>query len=178
MHPVTRRKLMRPNPDRATIIERDVPELRIVDDALWQRVQDRIEANRGIPADRQRRPKHLLSGLSECGICGGPWVKISSLNWGCSRHRLGNACSNNRTFATRQYERRVLADLKANMLAPDVVAAYVREYHRDFARQSAALAGDRARVVRQLGEADHLIIPAVDADDQYYAAANDPDMAA
>lgn len=154
MNPVTRRKLMRPNPDRTAIVEHDVPDLRIVDDALWQRVHDRIEANRGVPVDRQRRPKHLLSGLGECGVCGGPWIKISSLNWGCSRHRLGNACSNNRNIATRQYERRVLADLKANMLAPDVVAAYVREYHRDFARQSAALTRDRARIERQLCEAE------------------------
>jgi site-specific DNA recombinase len=76
------------------------------------------------------------------------------LNWGCSRHRLGNACTNNRNIATRQFERRVLADLKASMLAPDVVAAYVREYHRDFARQSAALVRDRARIERQLGEAE------------------------
>lgn len=163
MNPVTRRKLMRPTSDPTTIIEQDVPELRIIDDALWQQVHDRIDANRGLPAERQRRPKHLLSGLGQCAVCGGNWIKVDSKNWGCSRYRLGNACTNNRHIATRQYERRVLADLKANMLAPDVVAAYVREYHRDFARQSAALTRDRARIERQLGEAERKLKRMLDA---------------
>lgn len=163
MNPVTRRKLMRPNPDQTAIVEQDVPHLQIIDETLWQRVHDRIEANKGVPVDRQRRPKHLLSGLGECGVCGGPWIKVSTLNWGCSRHRLGNACTNNRSIATRQYERRVLADLKANMLAPDVVAAYVREYHRDFARQSADLIRHRTRIERQLGEAERKVKRMLDA---------------
>lgn len=163
VNPITRRKLMRPNSDPSGIIEHDVPELRIIDDALWQSVHSRIEANKGVPADRQRRPKHLLSGLGECGVCGGPWIKTNSANWGCSRYRLGNACSNNRNISTRQFERRVLANLKANMLTPDAVAAYVSEYRRDFASQSAALKRDRARVERQLAEVTRKLQRMVDA---------------
>src|SRR3546814_20458355 len=40
------------------------------------------------------------------------------------------------------------------MLAPEVVSAYVREYHRDFARASAALGRDRGRIERKLDEAE------------------------
>src|SRR3546814_6011711 len=40
------------------------------------------------------------------------------------------------------------------MLAPEVVSAYVREYHRDFARASADLGRDRGRIERKLDEAE------------------------
>lgn len=152
-NPVTRRKLMRPTGDAEQIIEQDVPHLRIVDDELWNAVQDRINRNKGTRPEKQRRPKHLLSGLGKCGVCGGGWVKVDKLNWGCNHYRMGGVCNNNRNMATRQYEKRVLASLKEGMLAPDVIAAYVREYHRDFARQEAKLSGDRQKLERQLAEA-------------------------
>ena len=60
-------------------IEVDVPELRIVDQRLWDLVQDRlntISSSPGVAKSRKtefwklRRPKHLLTGLIKCGCCG------------------------------------------------------------------------------------------------------------
>jgi site-specific DNA recombinase len=152
INPKTRRHLMRPNMDEAPV-EQHVPHLRIIDDDLWRRVQERLAMARGTRPERQRRPKHLLSGLGICGICGAAWTKCSSDFWGCSLYRNGRGCTNTRMICTRRYEARVLAELKAGMLAPEAVAAFVREYHRDFARKSAELAQERAQIERKLGSA-------------------------
>jgi site-specific DNA recombinase len=80
---------------------------------------------------------------------------VTGDHWGCSRFRNGGqACDNNRMIVSHLFQARVLADLKAGMLAPDVVAAYVREYHRDFARKSADLGRDRAKLEQRRAEAD------------------------
>jgi site-specific DNA recombinase len=152
LNPNSRRRQMRPNTDDAPV-EQSVPHLRIIDDALWGQVQDQLADRGGQRPERQRRAKHLLSGLGTCGVCGSPWTKCSGDYWGCSRFRNGKGCTNTRMINSRLYRARVLADLKAGMLAPDVVAAYVREYHRDFARKSAQFGRDRARTTRMLGEA-------------------------
>lgn len=151
-NPVTRRRTMRPTGDAP--VAQDVPHLRIIDDALWDRVHARFAANAGVRPERQRRPKHLLSGLGQCGVCGAPWTKRCSDFWGCSRFANGRGCDNHRLIGTRQYEKRVLADLKANMLAPDVVAAYVRTYHQEFVRRSATIGRDRNRLEAKLAEAN------------------------
>ena len=78
--------MSRINPPEDWIVA-EVPELRIVDDALWKAVKDRqgeiaekygtvIEATQTARANRlngAHRPRHLLSGLLECGVCGGPY---------------------------------------------------------------------------------------------------------
>jgi hypothetical protein len=76
--PKTGRRVARRNPERAWIIQ-EVPGLRIVDDELWQAVQARLAATRESPGVakaiatefwKQRRPRHLLTGLARCGVCG------------------------------------------------------------------------------------------------------------
>jgi DNA invertase Pin-like site-specific DNA recombinase len=149
INPKTRRHLMRPNSGEP-LAEQQVPHLRIIGDDLWQQVQERLATARTMRPERQRRPKHLLSGLGVCGICGAPWTKCSSNFWGCSRFRNGRGCTNTRMIGSRGYERRVLAQLKAGMLAPEAVAAFVREYHRDFARRTSELARERAQIESNL----------------------------
>ncbi|AMK18740.1 recombinase family protein [Sphingobium sp. MI1205] len=153
VNPQTRQRLMRPNPEEA--VERQAfPHLRIIDDHLWQQVQERLASNQGVRPERKRRPKHVLSGLGFCGVCGAAWVKASGDFWRCSNYRYRLGCSNNHMTNTRLYERGVLADLKAGLLSPDAITEYVREYHRDFARQSAELGRDRAKIERKLQEAE------------------------
>jgi len=148
-NPKTRRHLMRPNTDQP-LVEQMVPHLRIIDDNLWAQAQARLAAVWGYRPERQRRPRHLLSGLGICGMCGAPWTKCSSDFWGCSRFRNGRGCSNNRMIGTKRYETRVLADLKAGLLAPDAVAAFVDEYRRDFAVRFADISQKRRETERKL----------------------------
>ena len=153
VNPQTRQRLMRPNPEEE--VERQAfPHLRIIDDQLWRQVQERLASNQGVRPERQRRPKHVLSGLGFCGVCGAAWVKASGDFWRCSNYRYRLGCSNNRMINTRLYEEGVLANLKAGLLSPEAISDYVREYHRDFAHQSANLGRYRARIERKLQEAE------------------------
>ena len=75
--PETAKRISRRNPVDKWVIQ-DVPELRIVDQDLWDRVKARqaeLEAlpNAKIPNNNwnRRRPKYLFSGLMKCGECGG-----------------------------------------------------------------------------------------------------------
>jgi len=79
--PQTGKRLARPNPPSAWLVTA-VPELRIVDDALWQEAQVRLGEIRQSPRVVKaraaefwlhRRARHLLTGLAYCGACGSPW---------------------------------------------------------------------------------------------------------
>src|SRR3546814_4720996 len=71
----------------------------MVDDATFDTVQERRQQYATHRPERSRRPKHILSGLAFCGICGGSWTVRGGEYWGCGRHRESGAaaCSNNRT---------------------------------------------------------------------------------
>ncbi len=100
--PKTGKRVSRLNPENEWIVH-DVPELRIVDQDLWELVKARqrsVRATRGSPApgarpfwDR-RRPRYLFSGLMKCGACGGGYFKISANLFGCSTARNKGTCDN------------------------------------------------------------------------------------
>ena len=84
--PSTGRRVSRRNPE-AEWIRTEVPELRIVDDALWQAVKARqaelaklfeattigVREARAKRFNMTRRPVFLLSGLLTCGCCQGKY---------------------------------------------------------------------------------------------------------
>ena len=106
-NPETGKRVSRINPPEEWVVT-EVPELRIVDDDLWRAVKDRqgeitekyattIEATRTAHANRlnrAHRPRHLLSDLLECGVCGGPYA-------------MTGACSNGRGIRRAVLEERV-----------------------------------------------------------------------
>ena len=88
------RRVSRLNPPEAWIIE-EVPELRIVDDALWERVKARQQALHKVHAFHERqRPRKLFSFLLRCGECGGGFSKVSQEHYGCSNARNKGTCGN------------------------------------------------------------------------------------
>ena len=158
--PRTGKRVSRVNPQTEWIIT-DVPELRILDDALWQQVKERqenltvryaasIEATRAAHnrLNATHRPKSLLSGLVVCGICGGPFSLRGQGRFACANHVDTNSCSNARTITREALETRVLDGLRDKLMAPDVAAeavrAYVDETNRLNKERRAASAADRA----------------------------------
>ena len=140
-NPDTGKRVSRINPREEWIVT-EVPELRIVDDDLWQTVKDRqeeltakyatvIEATRKARANRlngTHRPRHLLSGLLECGACSGPYAMRGQDRYGCSNHVMNGSCSNGRGIRRTVLEERVLVGLKDRLMAPDVAAEAVRAW--------------------------------------------------
>jgi hypothetical protein len=124
------------NPESAWITT-DVPELRIVDDKLWQAVRKRQgkiaekfvniteavrEHHRTNRLNVARRPRSLLSGLIFCGYCGGPYSLRGADRFACSNRISNGTCSNTRTIPREELERRVLAGRKDRMMAPEIAA--------------------------------------------------------
>lgn len=148
--PRTRRRSSRMGDGEITVGH--APHLRLIEDELWQEVQDQLLSRSQTRPERQRRPKHLLSGLGQCAVCGGNWVATRATYFGCGQFIGGKACTNNRLIATRDYEARVLAELKDQMLAPDVVEAYLEEYRAEHTRRARELGRNRERIDRRIAE--------------------------
>ncbi|UYY60134.1 recombinase family protein [Sphingomonas sp. S2-65] len=154
-NPRTRKTVIRPNRESEWAVQQ-VPELRIIDEPVWLAVQAELESRSGTPFQLQPRPKHLLSGLGRCGVCGRSWVKVNVSQWECSRSRDG-ACTNRRSITSARYEREVLGRLETELLHPDLVDHYVRTWHRENAKRSAESASRRASIERRHAEADRKV---------------------
>jgi site-specific DNA recombinase len=139
--PSTGRRVSRMNAESEWVVT-EVPELRIIDDELWQAVKTRqseiaekyvnvTEAIREAQSNRLnglRRPKALFSGLIYCGVCGGPYSLRGQDRYACSARVTNGSCANTRTLARTHLEKRVLAGLKDRMMAPQMVAEAMRAY--------------------------------------------------
>ena len=139
--PATGRRVSRINP-RDKRITTEVPELRIVDDELWQAAKLRqnelaekyanvIAATRAAQANRlngTHRPRSLLSGLLVCGCCGGPYALRGQDRYACSNHVMNGSCSNSRSITREALETRMLEGLRARLMAPEVAAEAMRAY--------------------------------------------------
>jgi site-specific DNA recombinase len=77
--PETGRRVTRLN-DESEWVRQESPELRIVPQKLWDMAKARqkdLDARQ--PGMWQRnRPRYLLSGLIECGVCGGGYAKVNT----------------------------------------------------------------------------------------------------
>ncbi len=121
------------------------PHLAIIDENRFARVQAQ-RRNRSVGrSDRQRRPKHLFSGIVKCACCGGPMIVVKPGRLGCSYFRNRGTCRNNITITVREIEGRILKVIEQNLLAPELVAAAVKEYQD----RRELTASQRAREGRQ-----------------------------
>ncbi|WP_322890705.1 recombinase family protein [Yoonia sp. 76] len=167
--PDTQKRQARLNPPETWIVT-DVPDLRIIDDALWDRVKARQTAIRddmnpgGVQAghrrpENARRPSYLFSGVVKCGCCGSSYIMINKTRYGCSAPRnQGDAICTNRVTITREaLEDRVLSGLRDSLLHPDLIATFVEEYRRAFNAEAAGADAVRQKARRELAQIDKKI---------------------
>jgi site-specific DNA recombinase len=149
--PRTGKKVARPNPPEQWEIV-PVPELRIVSDELWDAVKARQAEVRivmtrdadGNALNRVHRRKFLLSGLLECGVCGGGYTMVNLNDYGCARHRSKGTCDNRHRIRRDELEHRVLGGLKERLLAPELVEEFARAFQEEVNRLAAEQVGRRA----------------------------------
>ncbi|WP_067735060.1 recombinase family protein [Novosphingobium naphthalenivorans] len=138
--PFTGRQVMRLNPE-SEWIRAEVPALRIVSDDLWQAAKHQQKAlaeryasvrravqARGMYAHALRRPAYLLSGLLECGVCGGTYAVVVGDRYGCVNRHRSHTCTNNRTIRRADLEHRALAGIAEKLVSADKVEAAVAAY--------------------------------------------------
>ena len=149
----------------------EVPDLRIVDDALWGRVKARQNALSfqapGKPTNAAlngaHRQKFLLSGLLLCGICGRSYQVVDKAHYGCATRRHKGTCTNKKFIARADIERRVLDGLKAKLLTPELFKVFAAGYVSEFNKLSAARSNATAGLERQLAEIERKIATIVGA---------------
>ena len=162
--PTSGKRVSQLNPPAAWIVT-DVPELRIIDDDLWSAAQvlqkrrsreTRPDSKRG-PDWRQRRPKHLFSGLVKCAPCGGGMTLISRAYYGCATNRNKGTCSNRLTLRLDRLEEAVLYGLQERLVTPELTAAFVSEYTREVNRLKSEASAVHAGSKRRLTTLDNQI---------------------
>ena len=183
---VWNRREWRKNPDtgRRTYIQRpeaewvrtEMPELRIIDDALWERVkarQKRQSAEKGervkkglraASADASGRstgrgPKYLFPSLLKCGCCGANYVMHSTTSYGCALNINGGdaACSNRLRLPRKLAELRLLDALKQDLFTPEASELFVKETTRLLRERAATLQPDLKRAQKDVEAANREI---------------------
>ncbi|MFM0357968.1 recombinase family protein [Paraburkholderia nemoris] len=108
----------------------DVPDLRIVDEELWQATRDRIAGNRMAMEQGGLRARTLFGGLLKCALCGGAIIAINKHSYGCSKRKdRGLTVCRGITVARSRLDARLLGVLREELLAPKSIAdleRYVR----------------------------------------------------
>ena len=156
--PSTGKRVSRPNPESAwTRI--DLPDLRIVDQDVWDRVQRRLGAIRAAAgADKPDRPKywekrraaHILTGKVYCGCCGGTMTNVGRDYLGCNVARKQGICANVQSTRRSELEALVMDALRTRLMAPELVADFVRSFTAEWNRAAAEASAGRDGVVREL----------------------------
>ncbi|MFD0860528.1 recombinase family protein [Roseovarius aquimarinus] len=160
--PETGKRVSRLNPQEEWVVT-DVPELRIIDQELWDAARSRQGAMRvkdtSIPIWDRRRPMTLFSGLMTCGTCGGGFSKISQTSFGCStaRNKGKAVCGNMATIAQAELERLVLDALQTQLMDQKALAVFCEEYARERNRLQSQACAARASLEKELATAkrDH-----------------------
>ena len=120
------------NEDRAQWVVRQDERLRIVPEALWQRVKARQAAiasnttklRTACHGRRGRTATHLLTGILVCESCGSNFIAVDKRSYGCSSHKNGGfgACTNNLRVLRETAERLLLEEIKSELLSDEAVA--------------------------------------------------------
>ena len=162
------------------LVFKEVPALRIVPQALWDRAkarQQRLDARMAEGADGEphqdtptpvpfwakQRPRYLFSGKMRCAVCGGGFTKVSAAHFGCAaaRNKGPTICTNLRTMRHDRLEREVLAALKERLMDPEAYRTFAQSFVAEWNRLHADLSGDldaaRAELKRLSQEAERLV---------------------
>jgi site-specific DNA recombinase len=138
--PDTGKRVSRLNP-RADWVVQEVPELRIVEQDVWDAVKARqrlVKQNAETGQENgiweRRRARYLLSGLTRCGVCGGGFSMISASHVGCSTARNKGTCSNRLAIKRVELEERVLGALKNKLMDPTLFRVFCDEFMREMNR--------------------------------------------
>jgi site-specific DNA recombinase len=147
--PVTGKRISRLNPE-STWVRVDVPELRIVDEPLWQaakRRQGPVVEKRAF--NRFRRPVYLFSGLTKCGVCGGGYIVSWKDTLACYGSKDRGTCTNRLRITRDEVESRIIRGLQ-QLLDGRRFERFCAVYEEETQRLEADARATRATAAREL----------------------------
>lgn len=130
---------------------REMPELRILDDDLWNAARERMGRTRSDGGrGRGRRAHSLFGGLMRCACCGGAVVAVSATHYGCAaRKDRGPVVCEGVRAPRRQTDISLLAVVRNSFLSPEALAKFQERMRelisvgRQASREAAAKAQSR-----------------------------------
>jgi DNA invertase Pin-like site-specific DNA recombinase len=142
------------------------PELRIIDQVLWERVQTRLRFtaetfgkwSRPGLQHRANTSSHLLTGFLKCGTCGANMVivtgrgKAGHHRYGCPQNYYRGVCENRLKERADWIENRLLFELQRTVLRPEVVDYAIQEFQRQLTDSLSQLSGNLSRARQRRAE--------------------------
>jgi DNA invertase Pin-like site-specific DNA recombinase len=162
--PGTNKRLRRDRPQNEwRIVEQ--PELRIIDENLWQRVRTRLTwvaevFGRGKRAGLYHRAassQQLLTGFLKCGCCGANLVIVTGRgkgghqSYGCPQNFYRGACVNRLKARVDWLEDQLLSQLQTAVMEPEVLNYALNEFERQLATSFSEMSNQIGRM-RQRSE--------------------------
>lgn len=164
--PSTGKRLSRPN-DPSQFRRADAPHLRIVEEDTWQAAQRLKDSRRHAESPRRVKVPTMLSGLMRCGYCGGGMVSIGerkgTARIQCATYIESGSCKNGRRVKRSDVEALTLDALRRELMAPAVIAEYVKVYNAERSRLKKTAASQRDQLERRNGEIGRELQRAIDA---------------
>jgi site-specific DNA recombinase len=152
--PETGKRIARLNPAHEWV-KREVPQLRIIEDDLWERVQAIKQQYSSRWGNKRQSKKRLLSGLLKCGRCGGGMTISRGDRYYCSARREKSTCNADRGIGARELEERVLNGLRDILLGNHaLVDEFAAEFKRELARLRKERHGASRRLVKDLQQVE------------------------
>ena len=169
--PVSGKRRSRLNSPSEWLVE-DVPHLRIIEQPVWEAVQrrlgairesDRVRNARATRFWEHRRARHLLTGKAYCGVCHGPLTSIGADHLACGWARRSGICNNRSGVRRHVLEDIILEALKHQLMAPDLVAEFIDEFHREVNRQRQGAELERGAAESELAAVTRKLNGLIDA---------------
>ncbi|WP_409349164.1 zinc ribbon domain-containing protein [Sphingomonas sp. BK481] len=121
--------------DRTEWVEVAVPELRVVDDALFDAAHAEIERRKRAPQAAspagQTRARHLLSGLIRCSCCSANYTISGKDYYRCAGQKERGTCRNRVSVRKGPLETATLAILQEHLLTDEHVRVFIEEFERE-----------------------------------------------
>jgi site-specific DNA recombinase len=150
-----------PRPEDEWVIV-DVPDLRIVSEQQWERVQAVIKRNSEIYGTQRlgglnrtaNCRDYLFSGLLMCSLCGSKMVICSgtgkNARYGCPAHRYKGVCPNGLQIMHERLEHQMLKYLVDSVFRPDMLEHTILEFQDRIKRSSDLFFESQMRVQAEL----------------------------
>ena len=130
--PDTHQRIVRVNPEESWIVH-EASHLRIVEQTLWDRVK--AQQDRRVAVDgaywKHRPVKYLISGIVECGVCGGAYTKYAREHFRCSTYQNKRLCSNRLAMSKTRLEEVIFLGLRNYLLDPELLDVFGQEHARE-----------------------------------------------
>ena len=109
------------------------PSLRIIDDVIWNKVRNRIDAGRDANGRKRygRKGISLFGGYLSCPNCHGKLVVVNAVSYGCNRSKdMGKTVCSGFLVNRKILEKKLLSTLKNDLLTEEVAEQFER-YFKD-----------------------------------------------